>query len=816
MLDVVIVRGKHGKIEKIYKVNEDGSYEVVSHSPWFIAERFMETKGVKDVEDVDYEFYAFNPSTWRYEKIADKCYRVITETPRDVRRIAETYEDHSIRHALSNIRYEARVSMDLADKLFSIKVPAPLFYGLQELEGVVRELYSNINKVKILGFDIEVKAEGSFPRPGSEVFLISICKSSLGSNEEEECWLLEKDEVSEFAKYLEKERPNYIVGFNSSGFDIPYLIAYTRDLRDVLKRSGYVNEPTIIPHIDILEILDQHAQSFGLPLGARLSLDDVAKRFGVATDEELKIESSIDRNRIWLEYQSNRSKILEYAETDAKLTARLGKVVLEVLLGLYALSGISPSVIPLLPSFGSVSEYAVLDILRRKYNKVLEVRWVRYTAKEIEDAVSFYKVHTKERFIKPLIAENIGYYDYSMLYPTIYYKYGLDPTGVKIGNGFKVYLTPKEDTKKKKKRKTFLKDCTSISVEFVPGPVYDVLKYFYEARKVSKKFKNEIKAFDQAVKILANSAYGMFSKARGGGVDEVLAAFIFYKSSHVLVNTIGVLRNLGYDVVYAATDSLFIPLPSPEEAEVLEDKLNRIIKVRFGDEFSIKLEKVCKYFALLKPKTYVCVSDDETLVKGMEKLEIPLVVKENLDEIFSRALRGEDYRNILVDIIRNAATNELFVKASNRLSELYSDEDRRFKIINNNRTKAVLLKYLIDEGQKINSYGNLVFDLYRDDLEDIPIVSYFLSSNRKYSGKKAIHVLVDYTNGKATTYECTLIESKSTRERLSGYFYCIRRELKREEIEKLAYSQSKTIIEYLSTIEKLRKQRTLGLGDVRA
>lgn len=806
MIDVLVIyRGR--KVDRVLRIGENGEVEEVRHLPWFVALRPMPTRGIVEIEEVPLKFYVFNPSTWRYEKASDRSYVVYTETPSLVRWISARYEDNEIPCALNNIRYKARVSMDLADRLFGVKVPLILYYSLDELESAFRDIYEKASCIKVMGFDIEVRAEGSFPRMGEKVFIVSACWGELGSDEEE-CVVLEMDDVHDFGKIVEKVRPNYLCGFVSENFDIPYLTAYVTDIP--LSREGYITGSIAIPHIDVAMILDQHALSFGLPLGARLALDDIAKKMGLIKEEkELEIESSIDRNRIWLEYQRNRDKVIKYAEVDSRLTLRVSKEVLKVLIGVYALTGISPSTVQRLPSFGSIAEYAVLDAVRRKFGKVYQVRSTKYTAKEIVDALAFYRKGTKEHFISPGLWRNVGYYDFNMLYPTVYYKFKLDPEGVRIGSGFRVYLVEKK--KKRNDKYVYMKDVKHVvDVSFCGGDVYEVLKYFYEGRKVTKAMKKELPAVDQAMKILANSAYGMFSKGRGGGVNEVLSGFIFFKSSDIFMKALGIVKNmLNRRYVYGATDSFFILLEENDDPARMEERINEYVKKWFGSEFSVKFEGVCKYFALLARKTYICVMDDETLVKGMEKLEIPVVIKDNLDEIFRRVLEGEDWRAVLEELYNKASIPEMFVKTSKSIEDLYNEEERRFKELNSNRTKAVAIKYLVDEGQRIDGKGYLSLYLSLENLPNTTVIAYFLKSNRSISGKQAIHVLIDYSEDKAMTYECALLDSEIGNYELAAEFYCFERELSKEEIEELSKRQAKRVIEYLKTIERMMKQRKL-------
>jgi len=795
MIDVIVVR--RGRfVERRIKKMESGNIEDVDHLPWFVTTEPIYDPRVVGCKEIDVAFYTFNERTWRYEKRFDRSYIVYVKEPYLVREVSGQIAGMRKPVSMNNIRYEARLSMDVSDTLFGVRVPIMIHYDPSDLASIAEELYEKSRNIKILGFDIEVKAEGSFPRPGSEVFIVSMCEGEIGSDREE-CWILETEQVADFIKYVRQSNPIYLVGFNSSGFDIPYLVSYLQDIREILRPQGVVMDTFVVPHVDAMEIVYRHASSFGLPFGARLALDDIAQRLGLAKPEEIEIESSIDRNRIWSEYQRNRERVLRYAETDARLTLRLGKQVLRVLIQLYALTGISPSVVQLLPTVGSIAEYAVLEYLFRKKRMVLELRWKRYTQKELRWLEGFYRKGTKNFCVRDrALFENVAYYDFDMLYPTIYYEYRLDPTTVEIGSGFKVYLLDEE----RKKVIPLIGRCYG-------GPVNEALSYFYVARRVSKRLKKEkekeFEELDKAVKILANSAYGMFSKVRGCGVNEFISAFIFFKGNQILKNIRGWIDSTGRKVIYGDTDSFFVVLKDGDDPEKLADEITRIARARFGKNFSVKLETICHKMVIITKKSYVCVTDDEVIVKGLERLEIPVAIKERIGEIFERVIEGEDPEKLVKKILEEAPIRDLFVKASKRMSELVDEEKDRFKELNSNRTKAVLLRYLLDSGVKLS--GKVPFQIYRDALEDFPVVAYYLRYG-EIGGSVAIALLVEEREDEAIVARCALASRNIGKDVLEGFFVCREEVLSKEKVIRIALSTMSKLMEYLKIVHSLVKK----------
>jgi len=779
--DVVIFRSR-GLVERVVRIGET-SWEEVSHRPWFLAaSRRCPVGGSYRCEETDYTMLVWDPGEWRYKPYGEPVWRIEVGQPYEVRRLSSVLESPNCKVSMNNIRYEARVSLDLADSYHTVKVPAPLHYGVDELYQVMVEAWERFQETRIMSFDIEVASStGGFPRPGDPVFIVSYCVGAPGGDPE--CGLLVGEDVHGFGDILRHEAPHYLVGFNSSGFDIPYLLAFDPQLREELRPEGLVSPPA--PHIDLMVVLDAHGSSFGLPFGARLALDDVAARMGLASREELEVESSVDRTRIYDEWRRNPGRVERYAYTDALLTWRIGVKVLETLTFLYVLTGVSPSVVQYLPSAGSLAEYTVFDIVRRRHGKVYEVRSVRYTSRELDQGWGPYKTHTKEHFPGPTVEEDVAELDYNMLYPTIYYKYRLDPEGVRAGSGFPVPLVPREGDGG---------EPVWVLVDSSGGPVSEALSYFYAARRVTKRLKKErgLEAVDQAVKILANSAFGMFGKGRGMGVSEVLAGYIFFKSNHILLSTLGFIeQTLRRRVVYTATDAVFVKLDGMDPAR-LEELVNRAVQAMFGPEFSMKLETVCRRLALLARKTYVCLQPDGgVIVKGMEKLALPRVVKDNLEDIFRAELEGEDGLELLSRLVASAPPEDLFVRSSKRLVDLYDEEEGRFKRANHNVMKAVLARWAMDNGVKPPT---LVLHFHRSQLTDYPVVARWLSTGG------TLYVLRDWPR----VWRCRLADQQIGQEEAVYVLDCVEMEMSRPDAERLAVQQSTPIITYLKRIRAVR------------
>jgi len=686
--EVAVLYRKDGR--NVYVRKDD--WVRVDHNPWFLIDapripRKMLDRVVR-VKETDIDFYAFNPNSWRYERVG-KSHYVEVRDPGDVRVLSKALEKEGVRHALSNIRYVARASMDLISELMWYRTPLPVHYSVDELEGILKEIYSRSKSIRVVALDIEVGNEGRFPQIGDPVILAGLAYGELGSDPEIE--VLEGEGINDIVNKVFKHEPDYLVGYNIHSFDLPHLRAYLDDARIVVGSQEYylVDNGKIIPVLDLFKFAVAYGTSLGLKSAISRTLLQVSKDLGVITREEELIEKSINHNYMMREYRENRDKVVKYLETDLKLTFRIAQKWIPVLVILHAITGISPYAQQFLPSMGSLAEYGFTEVLLRKHRICLEVRSRSYDYEEVEDITLPYISKGHKVISVEGAHRNIAQLDFDMLYPTIYFHDRVDPTSVEVEKGFLILLFNDHERRK-------------LRISFAGGTLHEFFSYMYAARRVSKKIKSElgIKEVDQAIKILANASYGVFSKARGSGVNEVVSAYIFFRGNQVL-NTVQriVEQKYGRRVVYGDTDSVFIELREGDDPEKLAESINRDVKVVLGDSFNLKLEDVHDIIVVYGKKNYVALSKSgEVIIKGIHRFPMPVAVKENMHEIVKQVLRGEEPTEVIRRFLLNARIEDLFVSTVKRIEDLLADryeKKKRFKESVHPSTRALLLSYLV-------------------------------------------------------------------------------------------------------------------------
>ena len=778
---VYAARGPRGAIKR-YAMDSSGRvYEIRGHRPWFLADRCP--RGAVACRESTETIMVWDDAAMTYRP-GPRAVRVEAGHPSDVPRLLEAVEGEGGVASFANVRYEARLSLDVYDgsrTMLGAKAPVMVYYGGDEYAQVLAEVYERARRdLVIAAVDIEVESRsGGFPRPGDPVFIVSV--APVRGGEVGDPVILEGDEVHELPRVVRRLGAHIVAGFNSSGFDARYYSAYVgRETwtRDILDADG---RP--VPHIDLMEFLDAHGAALGLSEGRRYALDDAAEALGLAAPEELEIESAVDRSQIAKLYRENRELVLRYAGTDAVLTARLAAYVVPVLAVLAALTGVSVPVIPRLPSLGSIAEYAVYEAVRRTEGLVYQLRRRRYRIEGLPEAQAPSIVYTnryKDYYTRPVYAEDVAEYDFNMLYPSIYADQSLGPHARLDDEGFPLPLVDAETG-----------GVRWVRIRGDPrDPVARVLTRVYDARRATKKLKKErgIEAPDQAVKILANSAYGMYSKGRGMGLHEGVSAYIFFYANQVMDRVVKWLESRGLRVVYTATDSLFV-LGARNPAE-LEEELNQWIADNIGDRYSVKLEAVFKRFALIKKKTYAGeTADGSVVVKGAEKLQIPYAVKTSIEDYFRRVLAGEEPSRVLDGILSAASDQELMVRTSKYLSAALWDEDeQRWKTINNRGMRALVLTYMLTEGRT-----RLVVS--QRDLGDLEftVVAWWLPLTPS-------RVLLDTPRGR---YNCRLA-ARTAGEQLVLEADCMRASPSRRDLERLARRASGPVLDYGRIVQVAR------------
>lgn len=570
--------------------------------------------------------------------------------------------------------------------------------------------------------------------------------------------------IRRFIDVLRREQPDIIVGYNTSEFDFPYMAAHPAS---ILLHPHYVGvDDLFFNHIDLLTVRDSLGSSLNVRSQTARSLLDVALEvvndikstydIGWLLDSEyIRAETAIDHAKLRWYFDRGDRLFFHYIVADVYLTSIIARIWLYPLLMLSILTGIPLSVLQMLNT-GQIAEYISTEVSARlglypelkerskKYSRVTEA--VSDELRRVEDWWVFEqgKVYVKDYGLYGGDGYKIVELDFAQLYPSDMVVNTSDPTSIYIVDGFKYSsrtgrvrrvkptltdtglrivrersswallkrVKEEEDVGERKRRKRRQVELEVYKV--VPG--YGPLSWFvyklFQARKETKKLKKkakelgrpELKAADQAVKILNNSFYGAMSKSRGNYVNELVAASIFWRTQKMLYEVVRAIEGViseemgtQLQVLYGDTDSTYVLVPEGVDEKELARKVNEWVQERYGSMYEMELEGVYKWMLIPKQKdvnspsakTYLCLDTNMEVrkVKGeFFKLEAPLALKERIQEFYLDVIRErprtmDEVERVIERYLRDAPPYKLFIKGS--VSSFVRDDDpARFKNFN--------------------------------------------------------------------------------------------------------------------------------------
>ncbi|MEK6925868.1 MAG: DNA-directed DNA polymerase [Nanoarchaeota archaeon] len=438
-----------------------------------------------------------------------------------------------------------------------------------------KEIKDKEFRPKVLTYDIETD---EFKIGEGEVLMISLVSENFKkvltwkkTNEKPDYVEYAKDEadmLEKFVEYVKKISPDFLVGYFSDGFDLPYLkaradkhkIKLSLGLDDSQPRfhKGALTTGRIdgIVHIDLLKFIQtaysQYMQS------ETLSLNEVSKEFLGDTKKDFKFKhSSAIEGKDWIKY-------FEYNLHDSILTY-----------------GLFEKFWPDILEFTKIMQEPVFDITRNGMSKNVEDFIIHNLEKFNEipekrptyDEISQRKNREKYEgaFVfepKPGLYENISLFDFTSYWPSIIATFNLskstqlekkekDSLEVDIGNK-KVYFEKK--------------------LGFFPEMLKEIIAKRKQYKKeLTEKFDNVKKARSNAFKLLANASYGYqgFFRARYHCADASAATTAI--SREFIKKIIDKINKEKYKVIYSDTDSVALLLEkhSKQEASKFLEKLNK-------------------------------------------------------------------------------------------------------------------------------------------------------------------------------------------------------------------------------------------------
>ncbi|MHC1631295.1 MAG: DNA-directed DNA polymerase [Methanotrichaceae archaeon] len=610
---------------------------------------------------------------------------------------------------------------------------------------------------RYLAFDIEcLPLHGKMPNPQvSPVIMISLAfwprykglndlvlvgKETDCPRDDVEICRTEKNMLSRFVSIIKEYDPDVIVGYNSNGFDFPYLSERSKKLSVYAEvgrdRSSWhirkiVNQTRVeITGRIVVDLLPLIRSSFSLK---RYTLRNSSQELlGV---EKYDVDPK-EMERLWESEGEEFVRLVSYSRRDAFLALHL-LLDLKLLDKYIALAQTSGALLQDVVNGGQTG--MVENLLFRKFQERMRV----VPPKPDADLSRIRQSHSAElkggAVLPPQkgLVEDVVILDYRSLYPSIMMAHNLCYSTVIMDD-----RPGAENIVKSPSGGEFI--APDVSPGIVPGVLHDLLAQRTNIKKLMRTAEDEERSYldaqQYALKILLNSFYGYSGYARArlyslplanavtsfgrtniqntkNMVEEIKSVYV--KDDQVLLHhEIGdaeTAKQFDLSVVYGDTDSVFIRLKphNPngkkvtfQEAEMIGSKIASIVTSRLMPPMELVFESFARRGLFLVKKRYA------------------LWVFEKVNEAWRGRIKVRGMETVRRDWC------ELTSKTLNRCLELVLIEGKVDEAVD-------LAKSVIEKMQKL--------DLQKDPdmLEDIILTRRYTKSAASYKNKQPHVQLVE-------------------------------------------------------------------------
>lgn len=717
--------GKKGKaFLKLYDPEKGEAavlYDSLGHKSYFLVDLSPEQvrKNPKIIMDPSFDHLEVVTKIDPYTGKPKSLTKIVVKDPLAVRRmrnhVPKAYEAH-IKY-YNNYMYDLQLIPGMPYKVSSKTLsPVELTVDLEEIkktfsdsDELTKEMAvqwapifeADIPSIKRVALDIEVYTpmRGRIPDPYRAEFPI-ISVALAGSDGLKKVLVLKRDDVSQGStdnegisiEYFESEKKllgrlfeiirDYplLLTFNGDDFDVPYIyfralklgyfpeeIPFEIGTRDTKFLAGF--------HIDLYKFFFNKAvrnYAFGGKY-SEYNLDAVASALLGIT--KIKIDGIISDLDI--------SKLIQYNFRDAEITLKLTTFNNDLTLKLIIL-------------FSRISKLGIEELTRTEISA-----WIKNL---------YYWEHRKRNWLIPLKEEileraanlktaaiikgkgykgavvidppvgvffNVAVLDFASLYPSVIRNWNLSYETVDNENCKNISEIRDETGEKLHEVCMDKPGITAV----ITGLLRDFRVKIYKKKAKQKDLDQGRKMLydvvQSGVKVFINATYGVFGAESFPLYAPAVAESVTALGRLVITSTVKKARELGMQVLYGDTDSLFIYQPTKEQLEQLVNWVRQTFKL------DLELDKTYRFVAFsgLK-KNYFGVFTDSTVdIKGMlvKKRNTPEFLKEAFKEVkdlMATIKSPEDLEKVKKEI--GEKVKEVYIKLKNKE---YNLDDLAFKIM---------------------------------------------------------------------------------------------------------------------------------------
>ena len=492
------------------------------------------------------------------------------------------------------------------------------------------------SKLKKLYFKSVIYSKDGFPFPERDPILVIACITDDGEKNFIADGMDDKKLIADFINFIKEYDPELIISFSQDTDDFPYIFKRARK-HGIEFNIGKLNEApietgkyfrgmiikeTIIPGRINADFFPVAVREF--PNLPTKSIDEVADVLGIKTRYEEIPEYEIDSY-----WKNKRSDLIEYIRKKIQL---IKKVADQQILFQIELS--------------KLTKLMLQQVLRCTVGELVD-SLILYEAKKRNFPIGKRKEGETEFYIggevwlkSPGIYENVIYFDFKSMYPSIISKFNISPETVDC-NCCKGKAKPivVEEGKKKiqhyicEKKKGLLAEIVESLIE-----KRNEIKQEMKKLKIDSAVYKQLDARQHAIKVITNATYGYMGWA---------TSRLYTKEGAEITTAIGrkYIRELksfmeknGFDVIYLDTDGIQVIRKNSIDVRKLIDKINKEFPI------SIELEYIAKRAIFFAKKKYCHLVDDRIEARGVEfiRKDYPKIIKEAQKKIIEVILKEND------------------------------------------------------------------------------------------------------------------------------------------------------------------------------
>lgn len=500
-------------------------------------------------------------------------------------------------------------------------------------------------KLRLLAFDMVCYSPKGSPKPERNPVAII---STLNDRGELKQFVMQdggdEELLRQFIQYVREYDPDVILGYDSNKHCWPYLQARARKhgLTLAVSRTGAEPHTSVYGHMSItgranVDLMDYAEDLVEVKVK---TLENLADYLGVMDVEKRTRIDEPDIARYW-EDEERRPKLLQYSRENVQSIMGIAEVSLDFAIQLSNLVGLPLDHVWTAAVGFRVEWYLIREA--RKHGELVPERAKRWQETYVGGMV-----------LKPKsgIHENIVVLDFKSMYPNIMIKYNVSPD---------TYVPPEEPDPPEG-----VYVAPEVGHRFrrsPPGFYREVLESLLNVRdEIRQKLRRlaedspEYRVLDarqKAIKVITNATYGYAGWLGARWYLKPVAEACAAWGRHTLLETIKIAKEMGIELIYGDTDSVFVK-HEPEKMEKFLEEVRR----RLGLEIRPEETYIRILFTEAKKRYCGLMPDGRLDVVGLELVrgDWPLVAKKAQKRVLELVLKTRDLkkaRREAVKFLRN-------------------------------------------------------------------------------------------------------------------------------------------------------------------